>query len=148
MIKLNPLTRQYIDKYSDFIDENDFKSFYEALFKDLDANNTENFENIVGQITAVFYMAGLNPLNYMNFIPQFYLDGQSDEIIQDGKSILITVPKHIHLIKAYAFGDMDYAEIEYEGTKSEFLKIKKEQNWDDGTRLRIFCNDGEIPGKI
>lgn len=58
-------TQEFIEKYIDLIDNNNFQKFYDL---------TEGMEmQQIGDISKTLIEAGINPLNYINFVPSAFL---------------------------------------------------------------------------
>lgn len=81
--------RKIIEKYVDMIDDNQFDSFYQRIYKDIEDNND------IGYITTLLRQCDIQPLDYLNDIPRAYMFNQP---ITD-----ITIPDHIVYIFAKAF---------------------------------------------
>ena len=75
-------------EFSDVVESKDFENFYNEISK-----NYGSFT--VGELTAFFYAAGVNPLRYMKYIPERYLYNQDIESFN--------IPHYITEIKTRAF---------------------------------------------
>lgn len=83
---------EFIKAHVDEINENNFTKVYEDLVDDLDS---ELEEREIGKFTDMLIDAGINPLMYMNTIPQYYMSGSSQTSIE--------IPEHIQSIDFDAF---------------------------------------------
>lgn len=54
-----------LDKIKPYIQRKDYDSVYKYLLAE--------WTSIIGQVTAIFYCSGVDPLNYIDFIPDFFL---------------------------------------------------------------------------
>ena len=84
------LTREVLENILDnteqYIDNNDFDSFYEYLLDRLEpvpnANWIQLVPSVIGKITMFIIESGINPLNYLSEVPAFYLYGtEVDSIV-------------------------------------------------------------------
>ena len=83
-----------------------------------------------------------------------YFEGENYNILYDkntNKLLLVAnfesvkIPKCVKIIKSYAFVNYSFASVTYEGTIDEWNEIVKENNWNNGTKLKtIICSDGTI----
>lgn len=83
-----------------------------------------------------------------------YFEGENYYILYDkntNKLLLmadfesVKIPKCIKIITSHAFGNYTFASVTYEGTIDEWNEIVKENNWNNGTKLKtIICSDGTI----
>ena len=78
----------------ELLEDNDFEGLYDELSNVV---VSENYPELVSQMTQILYAAGMDPLQYLNDIPAFFLT-QSDIESFD-------VPNHIQTIDEYAFSD-------------------------------------------
>lgn len=88
-MKLNDQLRDIINKYSSLIETNKFEQLYTALDKDID-------ESIfIPDISTVFELSGIHPLNYMTYIPSgMYYRSKLSEV---------KIPNNITAIQRKAF---------------------------------------------
>ena len=79
----------FISKTSQLINENKWDELYNALYM-------EYYPIIICKFTNIILDSGINPLNYLNYIPRYYLGG-------DQKLDHFIVPEGIVKIKESAF---------------------------------------------
>ena len=90
-----------------------------------------------GIFTQQCLQAGVNPLEYMDSIPPYYLgDCFSD-------SSLVIIPKNIKAIESEALFYTLLSELTYEGTIQEFEDISKQPLWAPTTLREVHCVDGD-----
>lgn len=90
-----------------------------------------------GIFTQQCLQAGVNPLEYMDSIPSYYLgDCFSD-------SSLVIIPKNIKVIEGEALFYTLLSELTYEGTTQEFEDISKQPLWAPTTLREVHCVDGD-----
>ena len=98
---------ELLKKYRTSINENQFKDFYEELYRTLiptEPNlrfNTKRGE--IGKLTETLYEAGCDPLANMTYVPRCFLFGSSVDNF--------TIPSHVSEIKRYAFAYSDLRSI-------------------------------------
>ena len=77
----------WIHKHLDLIDENAWDQVYEYLIRSTQVYN---------KITEAFYQAGIEPLDYLDYVPEDYLSN-NENIIE------IEIPEHVKSINESAF---------------------------------------------
>lgn len=80
---------EFIEKYIEQIDKNDWRSIYNEAVDELDIRTSE--------LTLKLLKARINPLHYLDYIPQMYLHSSD---IKD-----FNIPNHIKIIYAAAFAE-------------------------------------------
>lgn len=110
LLTMNPIIKKFIEENIEYIENNDFNTVYaKAMFV--------NHKISIGQLTDVFYDAGLNPLDHMTEIPSLYLD--------DSKLKTLIVSKNIRKINksGLAFSNIEHVDLHdnCELTESSFF---------------------------
>lgn len=96
MVNYSPKVLDLINEFSNYIDNNNFEQLYHYISEDRYAYyGTRISSNIIGEITQLFYSAGIDPLTYMNHIPDCYLYG--------ALYVSFNIPSHIESIGEFAF---------------------------------------------
>lgn len=108
-----------------YIEKGDFYPVYQAL------GNKE-----AGVFTEQCLQAGINPLEYMEKIPSYYIGYSSD-------SSSIIISRKIRVIESRALFYTSLTEFSYEGTIQEFENIEKEPFWISPAVNYIHCIDGD-----
>lgn len=72
MADFNPV--DLIEKYIDTIDQNKFDDFYDALEADIPSEK----KSIIGQVTKTLENAGINPLEHLDYVPNYYCSYRED----------------------------------------------------------------------
>ena len=78
---------KWIHKHLDLIDENKWNEVYEYLNR-----STQNHN----KVTEAFYQAGIEPLDYLDYVPEDYLSN-NENVVE------IELPDHIRSIAESAF---------------------------------------------
>lgn len=88
-MRMKSEVKDFLEKHEDLIKQEDFEKLY----------NIGKYEisNIIPDLTRVFFEAGIDPLEYMNEIPSFYLE---KALITD-----FYCPESIKYIGRYAFNE-------------------------------------------
>lgn len=145
--------KEFILTHEDEINSNDWDKIYNEL------DGTHKFSN--GQLLDVMLEIELNPLNYLEKIPEYFA------VDSDIKSF--SIPPNIVGIENFAFINCSHLtsivapssvlnigggifwecenlkDIKFEGTKNQWGSIKKSSSWRVGSKLeKIICSDGEI----
>lgn len=96
-MKLNDQLRDIINKYSSLIETNKFEQLYTALDKDI------NESIFIPDISTVFELSGIHPLNYMTYIPSgMYYRSKLSEV---------KIPNNIIAIQRKAFDSADTVKV-------------------------------------
>lgn len=89
-------------------------------------NGGDGFET--GLLTYLLKEIGIDPLDYLDYIPSNYLALLNDKDLY--------VPKNIKSINPYALFGSEITTIHYKGTEEEWEEIKKGFRWDDTANKR------------
>lgn len=111
---------------SAYIEEGNFYPIYQTL----KVRDT-------GIFTQQCLQAGVNPLEYMDRIPPYYLCNSFSD------SSLVIIPKNIKTIEGEALFYTLLSELAYEGTVQEFEDISKQPLWAPTTLREVHCADGD-----
>ena len=152
--------KEYIEKYKDLIESNDWKSFYAKVdLTDLALGFT------YGDITKVLLQAGINPLKQptnLAVVPYRFLESTdiSSFSIPEGikeigigaflycvKLKSIEIPNSVTRISVRAFEECkSLADIFFNGTKEQWGHIKKVIFWNHRSLIsgKIHCIDGDL----
>lgn len=87
--------KNFINKHSALIEDNAWDEIYKLAAKELDS--------LTGLLTDALLEVGINPLEYLNYIPEAFHFG--------GKATKIDIPEGITKIDLDAFGDSHITEI-------------------------------------
>lgn len=140
------------------IDKNDFGKFY------FDLHDQEYKPQVIGYVTTCLLEAGIDPLDYLNYIPFSYFYGQiTDETYHISKHIktigigafegcmdltTIYIPKSITIIGDYAFYDCtNLTDIYYNGSIKDWAYVALNGSNIFPTNIRevtIHCIDRDI----
>lgn len=71
-MEFNPVN--FIEKYIDLIDNDKFEEFYDTLDREISSEN----KSVIGDITKVLNNAGINPLDYLDYVPLYYCSYRTD----------------------------------------------------------------------
>lgn len=151
---MNYNTKLFIEKNINLIEGNNFKELYKL--------SEEGTEHPVepGLVTYVLIEAGIDPLDYLDYIPWRYYSFSPFEtfivpdhikyiegggVVAESSIKTIVIPRSVKYVGEGAF---DYVydnlkEIQYKGTAEEFLNIeniKQAAHWD----LTVVCTDKEL----
>lgn len=135
-MEISEQLKNFIKKYSKEIDANEWKDIYTS--EDwIDMSPTSN-----GQFTEIIYQAGIDPLNYMENVPRYFL-------IQSSIKGKFTITNHITSIGDSAFQNcIGLKRITYQGTKEQWNAVSKASHWDSNTgSYTVYCIDGDIEKK-
>lgn len=91
----------YIEKYIDLIDKNKFELFYMIL----DGEIASSHKSIIGEITKILNDAGIDPLQYMSDVPNYYCIYRKDLPTE------LILPSNIEYIRPCAFSFCDSLQI-------------------------------------
>lgn len=107
---MNPIIKKLIEANIEYIENNDFNTVYSRA---MSLNHKIN----IGEITDIFYNAGLDPLAHMTEVPPLFLD--------ESKLEALVVPENIRKIRksGCAFSHLEHIELhdECEITESSFF---------------------------
>ena len=157
-MKISSELRQFLEApiVQEFINNNNWEEVYYSVLHNLTTKRISDF-------TLLLLEAGINPLKYLNFVPEYYLydanivDFNIPENIEGieswafaccSKLKSINLPNNIKEISFGVFFDCPLLkDIYYNGTKEEWKRI--EINNSSGLQkleesLTIHCNDGDI----
>lgn len=84
---------QFIDKYEDLFNNNNYDEIYAKLAQNFLASR-------VGIFTKMLFDIGENPLIYMKYVPEYYL-ATNQELL---KNIVCRIPTNVEEIRDFAFG--------------------------------------------
>ena len=115
----------------------------------------------VGEFTQLLVNLNIDPLNYLDHIPNSFLTSTSIKNINIpdhitsidefafahcGSLTSITIPDSVTSIGYWAFnGCTGLNYISYKGTKEQWSKIALADGWDDSSSIKaIHCVDGDI----
>lgn len=93
----------FLQEYSYLIQDDEWKKFYELAMRKLDtivpgSSTTEEFRSSsYGHLTECLLEAGIDPLDYLDYVPECYLFGSNVTNID--------IPNHITSIQDTAFSD-------------------------------------------
>ena len=113
-------------KIIDLLEKRDFESLYLQLAR---------YDR--SKFTEECLQAGVNPLEYMDRIPPYYLCNSFSD------SSLVIIPKNIKTIEGEALFYTLLSELAYEGTVQEFEDISKQPLWAPTTLREVHCADGD-----
>lgn len=94
---------QFIEKYIDLIDANNFYELYTKAWDEL------TYTSAIGKLTQMLLAAGIDPLQHMDSIPLSYYDTYEGPTPP-------AIPQHIQSIKASAFFDSNIKQIVVPGS--------------------------------
>lgn len=147
------------DNLKEKIRQNDWEYIYTEGTDQLWSEH--GYDRILGDFTMILLKAGIDPLQYLNYIPEAYLAGSED---LKGKFI---IPNHIKQIKDTAFYECPYLEevyipksvkflgddcflncpkltIRYEGSKQEWEEqVKGLTPCGSNEEIKVIFNDGD-----
>ena len=146
-----------LEKFAEYIDSNQFSDMYESdLFMKSDIP-------ITTAITLILYEAKIDPLEHMDYIPEYFLALSDIPLFNVPKHILHIAPaafensklKEIYLpAKLQAIGDQAFEgcsqlkRIIFDGTRKQFEKIALGKRWDAETAYTVIeCTDGYLDRK-
>ena len=152
--------KEFIEKHIDLIDKNEWSQFYKLANETSTDPNSEYL--IQGELTKVFLSAGINPLEYLTYIPSYYFESMqldsvvipdsikliADEAFAECDIQYLELPKTIKMMSEWAFLDARVREIHYKGTVEEWNKIDVDSDWKCRFLLKpqvIKATNGEIP---
>lgn len=147
------------DNLKEKIRQNDWEYIYNAGTDQLWSEH--DYSGILGDFTMILLQAGIDPLQYLDYIPEAYLAGSAD---LQGKFV---IPNHIKQIKASAFYECRYLEelyipksviylgddcflhcrnltIKYEGSREEWgNQVRGFQPCGSDEEIKVIFNDGD-----
>lgn len=141
--KVLDVLEEIVDTYTNEIDNNDFEFVYDEI------NRFYDFE-ITGRFTDLLLDNGINPLKYMDYVPDYFLyrsDIESfiipDNVIRIGEEAFsgcsnltnLTIPGGMHSIERNAFLDCDNLIITYDGTPGGWMNIS---GWADTVQEVVY----------
>jgi len=147
--------KEFIKNHRDDINSQSFEEIYDEL-------NSSFLPAVdVGKFTELLYTCGVDPLEHLSKIPDFYAYKSRfqsivipNNIISIGKGAFedcvsltsITIPDSVTSISNYAFsGCTELKTINYAGSKEQWNSISKASNWNfNMTNYTIHCTDGDI----
>ena len=98
-------TKEILIRYQDFLKKDDFDGFYEALLRELPSYDILP-RDISGVTEFIMINADIDPLDYMDTVPRYFLVGTHLKGV--------TIPQHIRRINPYAFSESEIERIEFE----------------------------------
>ena len=149
-----PKLKEFIEKNIDLIENNRFEEVYDQLY-------VSEVEFPYGELTKILLSIDIDPLNYMNFVPSYYLEYEKSDwsfkrfvvpsnIVQldHGSFSLccpigeLILPESIKQIETAVFTDARISKITYLGTKEQFNHVLISYR-DSYRGLRIQCSDDD-----
>ena len=141
-------------EFKNLLEEDNFKQIYFSA-------NQKLKHSSVGTLTDMFYKFDINPLEYMNEVPDYYNYNRKMEFfdIPNGIKIIrqqafdgceklqkVTIPGSVCTIEQWAFWDCGgLQDINYNGTIGQWHQIKRVGKWNYNTgEYTIHCSDGDI----
>lgn len=156
--KLKSFIKENKLKVKDLIDQENFSMLYHIAL--VYGDNREI--NIIPDLTRLLYNINIDPLDYMDRVPDSFLDSvkvEFDLILPENITAIsdfafagswiksITIPTSCEYFGDRIFYDckkLDY--VYYNGTYDEFKKISKERKWradiDSSSPVWVKCVDG------
>lgn len=145
--------KKFINEYKELINDNEFEELY---------NKTDRL--LMGDyfvLTLLLNKAGINPLNYMTYVPAYYMEEFKELItlkIPEGiKEIrgeafynclnleTVYLPSTLQLIEEFAFeGCKSLKNVYYNGTKMQFANVEIDFRNASIFNASIHCKDGDI----
>lgn len=140
--------KDYIENYRDNINQYDFIKIYQ------EAPIRLNSLSAIGRLTELFYKCGVNPLESLSEVPNWFAYDSNIYTIKIPNSIQyigynafkdcktltsIIIPKSVTAIETGAFQNCTLL-IKYEGTENEWENITKHLDWNRNTAYRIIFN--------
>ena len=140
---------------TNLINNNEWEEVYHSLLG-------SEIANIIPELTLLLLEAGINPLLYLDIVPEYYLCDTNITTFTIPESVSyiryhafsyceklkeIKLPNSLKIIEPHSFNSCtSLKDIYYNGTKEEWGKIEIDKNseleWRVG--LIIHCNDGNI----
>lgn len=114
--------KDFINQNQDRIDENKWEDIY--TITEIGLVNTYD----IGEFTSVINEAGINPLDYLDYIPHAYLASTFTSEIN--------IPSHIKFISSFAFSNTDIKELHIPGNIKK-IYAKAFHECDDLTKVII-----------
>lgn len=105
-ITTDSMVDEFIEQYIDWIDDSKFAEIYQELY----LRYKDEYQECIGKFTEKMLDAGIDPLEYMNYVPNFYLVGSrnikkfsipnhinktGDFLLLDSNVIEVSVPKNL-----------------------------------------------------
>lgn len=144
--------KHFLEKNKELLRQNEFKQLYFEAYEDIPFQ--------IGNMTAAFLQAGINPMLYMDKVmPEMFSNSTIEEVIipnnirainrqaflDNFELKKITIPKSVVGIESSAFkGCYELEEIIYEGTVEEWEKVFRDPStfWDCKVEF-VTCSDGK-----
>lgn len=150
-MEISERLKTFLQKHKEDIDDNNFEEIY---------NDDNIFMDDYITMTKLFLSIGINPLNYMSFVPAFYMEDFKDleeiEIPEGIKTIgkeafygcislkKVYLPSTLQVIETAAFGDCDnLIDVYFNGTTEQWSRLSIGENNDNLYYANIHCKDGE-----
>lgn len=70
-ITTNSMVDEFIEQYIGWIDDGKFAEIYQELY----LRYKDEYQECIGKFTEKMLEAGIDPLEYINYVPNFYLVG-------------------------------------------------------------------------
>ena len=120
-----------IERYINLIDNEDWKTFYQHVT--LDAHPVKRADKeIIGQVTAILLQSGINPLLWMEDIPNNFLNSTM-------KIKSIHIPDNIYWIGKRAFYDSRLEDLDLSNTIVQSIETEAFRDCQDLEKV-IFSN--------
>ena len=152
--------KEFIEDHVDLIEANKWREFYDIV--DTEIRTLE----ATGELGSILLEAGINPLNYLNYVPMGFLSctnisnivipGNVQSIMNQAFSdckqlVSVVIPVNVSIMGVQVFDDCyNLKEITYLGTRDEWIyQVDKPHKWyvDTGVTT-VKCSDGVVEIKM
>ena len=129
----NDMVDKFIEQKIEWIDDGKFAEIYQELY----LRYKDVYQECIGKFTEKMLEAGIDPLEYMNYVPNFYLLGSrnikkliipthinktGDFLLLDSNVIQVCVPKNLVVNPQSWTGAKDTLQV-YSAETAEYLGI-------------------------